>query len=520
MFIFAGRWNLSRLFWQCLRFDIGGDIGGCRIPLVCQRSETPSNRAMSGHPLRCSRAGDVVQSQKFEEVVQKRESHIRPRPGRRRTIISRSRFPLFTLVFLLLVTLCTPAVASNRFRIHDKGSVQLADNLAEGQVIEVSPEILFDPRPAPASLLRKRQEEDVLYGRSSSENSTETGKRKEASRTASAASTTSSESTDTGIDSAPTGTNSPLPTAFDGGLGTNYTQETCPVFLRGMVSAQNFTSCLPFSVLLQVCISSGEKRSQKPQKLTTLFFCSELPILFPSLTVPRKHHAGAASKLLCQSSHMLKCHVDLRGDPPVPDRLPKRLEPATAIRTASVQRAPGVRHALQRLVPESPAEPIQQPELELLLRRRHHQHIRPDHQLRLLPAPGPAPSRGHPTHLRPMPARHHEHLLRRRRQPLPAHQPHVRQRRPARRHQLRPELHQRQCPGTFGRHERRRRVAQRRLKSVGSRRSRSRMEEFRRRRRAIPLVESAYLNRHIPILFFDCLLCIYLRYPFYSSSLS
>lgn len=45
----------------------------------------------------------------------------------------------------------------------------------------------------------------------------------------------------------------PLPKPFDGGLGTNYTQQSCPKFLRSMLSNDTFSACLPLSLLLQVC---------------------------------------------------------------------------------------------------------------------------------------------------------------------------------------------------------------------------------------------------------------------------
>lgn len=47
----------------------------------------------------------------------------------------------------------------------------------------------------------------------------------------------------------PTG---PLPKPFDGGLGTNYTQQSCPTFLRSMLSNETFSACIPLSLLLQV----------------------------------------------------------------------------------------------------------------------------------------------------------------------------------------------------------------------------------------------------------------------------
>jgi hypothetical protein len=45
---------------------------------------------------------------------------------------------------------------------------------------------------------------------------------------------------------------SPLPKPFDQGFGGN-TTENCSNFIYGFLSDQSFTSCLPFSLLLQVC---------------------------------------------------------------------------------------------------------------------------------------------------------------------------------------------------------------------------------------------------------------------------
>ena len=46
---------------------------------------------------------------------------------------------------------------------------------------------------------------------------------------------------------------SPLPTPFDQGFAGNIT-ESCSNFVYGFLADQTFTSCLPFSLLLQVCL--------------------------------------------------------------------------------------------------------------------------------------------------------------------------------------------------------------------------------------------------------------------------
>ena len=43
-----------------------------------------------------------------------------------------------------------------------------------------------------------------------------------------------------------------LPKAFDGGLGSNYTEASCPLFLNSFLNNDTFNGCMPFSLLLQV----------------------------------------------------------------------------------------------------------------------------------------------------------------------------------------------------------------------------------------------------------------------------
>lgn len=50
----------------------------------------------------------------------------------------------------------------------------------------------------------------------------------------------------------PESTITTLPKPFDGGFGTNYTQPSCPTFLKAFSTNTTFISCLPFSLLLQV----------------------------------------------------------------------------------------------------------------------------------------------------------------------------------------------------------------------------------------------------------------------------
>lgn len=46
---------------------------------------------------------------------------------------------------------------------------------------------------------------------------------------------------------------SPIPSPYDGNIGTNFTVQTCPDFINSFLVNPTFKSCLPFSLLLQVC---------------------------------------------------------------------------------------------------------------------------------------------------------------------------------------------------------------------------------------------------------------------------
>lgn len=50
----------------------------------------------------------------------------------------------------------------------------------------------------------------------------------------------------------PAGTDESLPVPLDSGLGNNYTEPNCPVFVRSMLDNDTFASCMPLSILLQV----------------------------------------------------------------------------------------------------------------------------------------------------------------------------------------------------------------------------------------------------------------------------
>lgn len=148
----------------------------------------------------------------------------RPRPGRRRLSmhhLSLGSTKVFLFMVMILSVLYMPVEAAQR---PDSQSPAVKGLFVDGR-------IMFDHKPAPQPVLQRRDDP-------ASTNTAST------STTAEASATSSSD---------PSTTTTSLPRAFDGGFGTNFTQPSCPTFLRSMVNNDTFTSCVPFSLLLQVC---------------------------------------------------------------------------------------------------------------------------------------------------------------------------------------------------------------------------------------------------------------------------
>ena len=171
-------------------------------------------------------------------------SHLRP--GRRRWHIA--SMPVSAMLsVLLLLCLCAPAFAAHRPGFHERRpKVEGREN-----------DIIFDPRQPPL----ERRQFNLEPSSSKERRATKTSSRSAPSSTAEAEATETPESTTTnGIASAPMPSGFMLPKAFDGGLGTNFTQPSCPTFLKEMIRNETFISCLPFSVLLQVGPRLSENR--------------------------------------------------------------------------------------------------------------------------------------------------------------------------------------------------------------------------------------------------------------------
>ena len=213
----------------------------------------------------------------------------RPRPGRRKNIRLSASTPLWThcwiLVFLTVSTLCLQAEAAGRVygrrssygRFVQKEDIHLDQSPPpQLDLRDEEKEILFDHSPPPQLDLFRRDSGGDLFGAKTADIAAATTAiaamstamtrpdfSSPATALASSAtglgsivaptgdSTSSAAPSETAIISAGGGDTS-QPKAFDGGLGTNYTEPSCPLFLNSFLNNDTFTDCMPFSLLLQV----------------------------------------------------------------------------------------------------------------------------------------------------------------------------------------------------------------------------------------------------------------------------
>lgn len=349
------------------------------------------------------------------------------RPGRRRRSVYRVPLSLTTILLSIVMTLsmlCKPTEAA-----HDPGSQSRA---VKGHFVDGR--IMFDRNLAPRPELRRRDDQT-------------------STDTASATTTPEVAGSSSSSDATTTTT---LPTAFDGGFGTNYTQPSCPTFLRSMISNATFASCVPFSLLLQVCRSSPLPSKKIPIPNSLTFHPPEFHVLLRRDPVPLHHHRRPQRLVLRLLPHLLLSHVFFRPHPPLQQRLPGRLQQPEPAGAPSLRRPPRLRRLPQRLLPQRlPGHTRQRPvgnatgrhqRQQLLLRQRHHQQIRPDGQLHLLPPPRHHPPLRQPAHLQPLPRKHNGPLRHRRLQQDPTPQPRLRPIRHAHQRDVRARLRQRERP--------------------------------------------------------------------------
>ncbi|KAL8630460.1 hypothetical protein Q9189_003815 [Teloschistes chrysophthalmus] len=238
---------------------------------------------------------------------------------------------------ILLSTLCGPVSASSQHHERRKPRYgKVAVPLPKFDYVEPDynlfqpGDIVYDRRfpvePIQNDIVR-RQDEVNVEDSSSKEGAPKTTSSKQlkfaSTSTASPAAATSSSSTlpdvksssatseaaaPSSIVTAPGSGSSSLPRPFDTGLGNNYTQPNCPAFINNFLRNTTFTSCVPFSLLLQNSMS---------------FFSTtkSLPAITRTLTATCNVNEPACSALLAQFAVELRkpenCADDYRRQQPL-----------------------------------------------------------------------------------------------------------------------------------------------------------------------------------------------------------
>lgn len=221
--------------------------------------------------------------------------HTRPRPGRRRFFLrTLSSLQILLCAIMVLSTLCEPANATRPYEGRRRpryGRVPLQSprfEYIEPELELFQPgDIVYDRRypvvPVEDSIYKRQAAVDTSSSSKASGGAQTTGQRElKFSSTATAVpaattstslsnskSTSASSAEPTGLVTAPGTGSSSLPRPFDSGLGNNYTQPNCPIFINNFLRNDTFISCHPFSLLLQVRNQSSISRSRPSVLITT-----------------------------------------------------------------------------------------------------------------------------------------------------------------------------------------------------------------------------------------------------------
>lgn len=187
------------------------------------------------------------------------QNHISRPAGRRRSRGIGFRylhlsFYAHALVYTILILSIRGAAADEILQPDQYG--QRARDLGPAQ----EEEILLDHSPQPVipyAIIDKRQDlfNSLKATSGGSEKQTSSSTRRltfDATATAIPSPSSASLSASTASSTTPESTITTLPKPFDGGFGTNYTQSSCPTFLKAFSTNTTLLSCLPFSLLLQV----------------------------------------------------------------------------------------------------------------------------------------------------------------------------------------------------------------------------------------------------------------------------
>lgn len=185
------------------------------------------------------------------------QNHISRPAGRRRSRGIGFRFlqlSFYALAYAILILSIRGAAADEIIQPDQYG--RRARDLGGAQ----EEEILLDHSPQPVipyAYIDKRQDlfQSLKATSAGSEKQTSSSTRRlmfDATATAIPSPSSASMSASTASAPMPESTITTLPKPFDGGFGTNYTQSSCPTFLKAFSTNTTLLSCLPFSLLLQV----------------------------------------------------------------------------------------------------------------------------------------------------------------------------------------------------------------------------------------------------------------------------
>lgn len=203
--------------------------------------------------------------------------HTRPRPGRRRFLPATIHTLHWVLCSLILLSsLCLPVGAARSY--DGRRRPRYGKSVERVPTFEhIKPdldsfkrsEIVYDRRFPAAPVhynIYKRQDPVNVGGTTTMAQKqlrfSSTSTASPAAATTAAAFTTVSLPTPkstsplsgqpTSLVTSPGTGSSSLPRPFDTGLGNNYTNPACPVFMNNFLRNETFNSCVPFSLLLQV----------------------------------------------------------------------------------------------------------------------------------------------------------------------------------------------------------------------------------------------------------------------------
>ena len=207
-----------------------------------------------------------------------------------------SHLTLVQIIFIVLFALCvTSEAATNRGQFLRKS--EFAQLARRG-------EILVDRRPAPRvdRHLYLRQGGDLFDSSSASSSRSSQTMSGQTTRPAATSSTSVVQSTlvappsssnspspSSSLMTAPSSaTGSPLPEPFDTSLGSNFTSTNCPKFFNSFLNNATFTSCLPFSLLLQVSISHACHSFNLTESTEFQFLLYGCTLRNPYYTNPRR----------------------------------------------------------------------------------------------------------------------------------------------------------------------------------------------------------------------------------------